>query len=104
MDDFELPPLSDLEEPTVVEPTINPPRRIVDGEALKPMFISIEDYQDILNSIGIIKDSLHDTENAMNRLNELKVAQERILEDWRTHIEDAERKITYIDQVIFRGE
>jgi len=100
----ELPNLPDLEEPVVMEPTIRPPTRRVDGGSIKPMFISIEDYQDILSSIGNIKDALHETEGAMSRLNELKNAQERILEDWRTHIEDAERKITYIDQVIFRGE
>ncbi|MEK6960108.1 MAG: hypothetical protein AABX47_02970 [Nanoarchaeota archaeon] len=100
----ELPDLPDLDEPVVMEPTIRPPTRMVDGGSIKPMFISIEDYQDILSSIGNIKDALHETEGAMSRLNELKNAQERILEDWRTHIEDAERKITYIDQVIFRGE
>lgn len=100
----ELPDLQDLEEPVIMEPTIMPPKRMVDGGSIKPMFISIEDYQDILSSIGNIKDALHETESAMSRLNELKNAQERILEDWRTHIEDAERKITYIDQVIFRGE
>lgn len=100
----DLPDLQDLEEPIVMDPTVAPPRRLVEGSSIKPMFISIEDYQDILSSIGNIKDALHETEGAMSRLNELKNAQERLLEDWKSHIEDAERKITYIDQVIFRGE
>lgn len=100
----ELPELTELEDSVVMEPTIAPPKRMVEQESVKPMFISIEDYQDILVSIGAIKDALADTEVAMNRLNELKNTEERILEDWRSHIEDAERKITYIDQAIFRGE
>ena len=101
---LELPDLPELEEALVQEPTISSPRRTVSADAIKPMFISVEDYQEILNSINVIKDALRDTEESMNRLNELKNTQEKILEDWRGHLEDAERKITYVDQVIFRGE
>lgn len=98
-----IPELPELEEGMVLEPTILISRTAA-TESIKPMFISVEDYQEILNSITVIKDALRDTEESMNRLNELKNTQEKILEDWRGHLEDAERKITYVDQAIFRGE
>lgn len=101
---IEVPELPELEEAVVLEPTVSQPKRLVSPESIKPMFISVEDYQEILNSINVIKDALRDTEESMNRLNELKNTQEKILEDWRGHLEDAERKITYVDQTIFRGE
>ena len=51
-----------------------------------------------------MRTTLSDSEEILSKLNDLKNAEDKVFEDWRSHVEDIERKLTYIDQVIFRGE
>lgn len=69
-----------------------------------PLFVNVADYQEILQGVDKIKTTLSDSEEIISKLNDLKNAEDKVFENWRSSIEDIERKITYIDQVIFRGE
>ena len=51
-----------------------------------------------------VKETLADSEEVIAKLNDLKNAEDKVFENWRSSVEDIERKLTYIDQVIFRGE
>ena len=70
----------------------------------RPLFVSMQDYAEILEGISITKQSLEDAEGIVVQLNDLKNAQEKIFEDWKNQLEDVERKLTYMDQLIVRGE
>jgi len=89
--------LEEIEEPEV---SWGHPKR----DVTKPVFVNVADYQDIMNGIDKIRHTLSDSEDIISKLNDLKNAEDKVFEDWRTQIEDIERKLTYIDQVIFRGE
>jgi len=70
----------------------------------RPLFVSMQDYAEILEGISTTKQSLEDAEGIVVQLNDLKNAQEKIFEDWKNQLEDVERKLTYMDQLIVHGE
>ena len=70
----------------------------------KPLFVSVQDYQEILNGIQTTKQALEEAEEVITKLNDLKNAQEHIFEDWKNQMEDVERKLSYVDEVIAQGE
>ncbi len=69
-----------------------------------PVFVSAHDYNLILSSIQAMRTTLADSENTIIRLGEIKTAQDRIFSDWKIQLSDMEKKLNYIDTVIFSGE
>lgn len=70
----------------------------------KPLFVSMQDYREIDNGINTTKNALEQAETIISHLNDLKNAQEKIFEDWKNQLEDVERKLSYVDQIIVQGE
>ncbi|MFQ5621514.1 MAG: hypothetical protein ACE5FT_06765, partial [Candidatus Nanoarchaeia archaeon] len=68
------------------------------------IFISVGDYQEMMDSMDRIQQTIEDSEQLITRLHELKTNEEDVLEEWKTHLEDVEKKLSYVDQVIFEGE
>ena len=69
-----------------------------------PKFVTAARFQNILNEADSIRDSIKETEETIRRINGLKEAEQKELEKWRAHIEDVEKKLNYVDRVIFKGE
>lgn len=104
-----LPPPEPMPREVVRETPVHEFRELeeyeeVPQEITKQVFVNVADYQEILQGIDKVRHTLSDSEEIISKLNDLKNAEDKVYEDWRTHIEDIERKLTYIDQVIFRGE
>lgn len=68
-----------------------------------PAYVRMEDYRIMLEGTGRIKDNLGEAADLVIRLNELKNEEDREFEKWRTQLEDIQRKLTYIDKVIFES-
>ncbi|HSU72504.1 MAG TPA: hypothetical protein VLJ21_01500 [Candidatus Binatia bacterium] len=66
-----------------------------------PLFVSVQDYQMILNGVTAIKSKLSATDESFKKLHDVKAAQEKQLELWRQSLEDVQRKLTYVDEVLF---
>ena len=66
-----------------------------------PIFLSVQDYQAILNGVTAMKSKLSATDESFRKLHEIKSAQDKQLEGWRTSLEDVQRKLTYVDEVLF---
>lgn len=66
-----------------------------------PLFVSVQDYQLILNGVTAIKSKLSATDESFKKLHDVKQAQEKQLEMWRQSLEDVQRKLTYVDEVLF---
>ncbi len=67
-------------------------------------FVSVGDYETIMESIGTIQHNIEETEQHLTRMTDLSNTEEKILDQWRNHLEDMEKKLSYVDQVIFEGE
>ena len=66
-----------------------------------PVFVSVQDYQEILNGVNSIKSKLGEVDDSFKKLNNIKTGQEKELEEWRKALEDVQRKLTYVDEVLF---
>lgn len=64
----------------------------------KPVFVKVEDYQEVISSIEILKNKLKETRRVLDRLNELKEMENNELSAWANEISDIERKINFIDK------
>jgi hypothetical protein len=69
----------------------------------KPAFVAVEDYKRIINDTNTIRSKLMDAENFVRRLGDLKNEEERSFERWRTMLEDVEKKLNYVDQLIAKA-
>ena len=67
-------------------------------------FVAVEDYRKIMNETNSIRTKLMNAENFVRKLTELKNDEERTLDKWRMHLEDVEKKLTYVDHVIEKAQ
>lgn len=101
---FEVPQFEEPAKPVAkVAPPVVQPRNIV-RRTPEELFVSVSEYQDMKDSLATIHRSLEESESMINRMSELKNAEEELLDTWRGHLEDVEKKLSYVDQVIFEGE
>ena len=66
-----------------------------------PVFVKIEDYKDILNTLEHIKDSVEEAKKVLVEINELKSNEDSHLEMWNDVLGEIEQKIESIDEDIF---
>ena len=67
-----------------------------------PMFISSSDYKKINDDVREIQSKIHEANDCIQNLENLKQEHERVLENWRNHLEDVERKMSKIDDIILK--
>ncbi len=67
----------------------------------REMFVKSDQYREVLDSINAIKRKIRESENILERLNEIKNNKDKEFEKWRTLLEDIERKSVYIDKTLF---
>ena len=67
-------------------------------------YVDISNFQEIMTNVGMIRDTLKESEDRVNRMAEIKNTEEKELEKWRAQLEDIERKLSFVDQVISKGE
>jgi hypothetical protein len=109
----ELPAMPDIPSPEGLMPGkqeefMPAPESIIEEaeprEEIQPIFIEIADYSAILNKSKAIKGTLKGAEETVIRLGALKADEEKIISDWRKQLEDIEKRISYVDEVVFGGE
>ncbi|MFH0979092.1 MAG: hypothetical protein V1837_07375 [Candidatus Woesearchaeota archaeon] len=69
-----------------------------------PIFVRIDEYKDILDLMGLLKTKIAETRSVMGRLSEIKNEEDATLEQWKTQLDEIERKISYIDKTLFETE
>lgn len=77
---------------------------VTKAEVSGPRFVKVSGYQTVLTTADEIRTSLKKAENVITRLSELKNEEEKEFEKWRVQLEDTEKKLNYVDKVIFKGE
>jgi hypothetical protein len=71
------------------------------AERSMPVFVRIDEYQDVLDVMNMIRNKLEDAKETLNKINELKNEEDAELELWRTGVEELERKMAFIDKALF---
>lgn len=99
----DLPPISVSQMPPVELPNdapkmqkpSPPPQKITTTYSEKGM------YENVLADMKSMDLTLKQSQTLLEELNEVKVAADTHLEEWRMTLEDVERKLLYIDNVLF---
>jgi hypothetical protein len=71
------------------------------AEETMPVFVRIDEYRDVLDVMNMVRNKLEDAKATIAKINELKNEEDSELELWRTGVEEIERKIAFIDKVLF---
>jgi len=97
-----LPELTAEEKEVVYDSTIEeePPVRVAPG----PSFVAVEDYKRIITDSNTVRSKLMAAEKFVRRLSDLKNEEERAFEKWKKQLEDVEKKLTYVDQLIAEAQ
>ena len=66
-----------------------------------PVFVKIEDYNDVLDVTNMIKNKLGEAKETLAKLNELKNAEDSEIELWKTNLDEIERKVDFVDKTLF---
>ena len=73
-------------------------------KAGSPVFVKIDEYKDVLEVIGVVKDKIEEARSTLGKINELKNDEDSELELWNSKLEEIERKIEFIDKSLFQPE
>jgi hypothetical protein len=68
-----------------------------------PLYVPVEDYKAVLDGTEHVRNNLKEATDVLGRLNELKNEEDREFEKWRGELEDIQRKLTYVDKIIFES-
>ena len=66
-----------------------------------PLFVNVAGFRSVLGDIDGVKMELRNELLALDKINEVKNAQDRLFSKLHGSIEDLERKLMYIDKVVF---
>jgi division protein CdvB (Snf7/Vps24/ESCRT-III family) len=69
-----------------------------------PIYVKIEEYKDILEVMGLLKNKIAETKAVMGRLNEIKNEEDSELDQWKSQLDEVERRIAFVDKTLFEPE
>lgn len=70
-------------------------------DVAKPIFVQVSQYKELLAEITESVNALKNSEDILQKLNELKTNGDKQLEKWRLSFEDIQRKLIFIDKTLF---
>lgn len=65
------------------------------------VFVKIDNYKDVLRTVGLIKEKLNEAKNTLAKVKELKDQEDSELGAWASRLSEIEGKIEGIDRVLF---
>lgn len=65
-----------------------------------PVFVKVEDYKDALDIMNMIRAKIENAKKTLEKINQLKGEEDTELELWQETINEAERKIDFIDRTL----
>lgn len=69
-----------------------------------PVFVKIEDYKDIVDLLGLIKDRTKQAKFLLDKVREIKDQEDAEILSWAKKLEDVGQRINEIDRSLFEPE
>ena len=67
-----------------------------------PVYVKINEYKEVLELIGLIKDKLEEAKGVLGKINELRNEEDAELELWHSGLDEVERKVDFVDRTLFK--
>jgi len=69
-----------------------------------PVFIKIDEYKEVLDTIDNLKKELGDVRLTLEEIKKLRTEEEQTLDDWETNVHEAEAKLLELDKSLFEPD
>ncbi|MBU0615384.1 MAG: hypothetical protein KJ601_04790 [Nanoarchaeota archaeon] len=69
-----------------------------------PVFVKIDEYKDVLDTIQLAKEKLEDAKATIDRIDHVKQKEDNELMEWKAAIDDIEQRLEGIDNILFEPE
>ena len=69
-----------------------------------PVLIKIEEYEEVLELVKMIRRKLEDAKTTLLKVNDLKNEEDHQLEMWQNALAEVEKKIDFVDQSLNEPE
>ncbi len=69
-----------------------------------PVFIKVEEYNDVLDLIKVVRKKLEEAKETLLKINDLKNEEDHQLEVWQSTLSEVEKKIDFIDHSLNEPE
>lgn len=67
----------------------------------KPVYVRINNYQEILNIVDVIKANLLKTQQTVAAINKIKAKEDEILKNWNGGLEEISKRVEDISSTLF---
>lgn len=76
---------------------------VMNAPSLKgPIFVEIDSFKTILGDISNIKNTIKSSDIILSHINEIKESKDRELDKWHSLLEDMQRKLNYVDKIVYK--
>ena len=69
-----------------------------------PVFVRIDEYEDVLGTIRLIRKKIEEAKDTLLKINDLKNEEDHQLEMWQSAISEFEKKVDFIDHSLSKPE
>lgn len=67
---------------------------------MKPVYIKIDEYKDIIDIINLLKKKINEAKRTLAEINDLKNKEDQEIAVWHSSLNDIEKRIDLIDQIL----
>jgi hypothetical protein len=69
-----------------------------------PVFVKIADYREVLNIVDVMKQKLKETTITLDKIKELKLEEDKEIQEWEKSITEISRRLAFIDSAFFEND
>ena len=69
-----------------------------------PVFVKIEDYEQVLTIMKIVRKKIEESKDTLSKIHELKAEEDHQLEMWQNTLSEVEKKVDFIEQSLSEPE
>jgi len=69
-----------------------------------PIFVKIDEYDEILKNVSLLKEKLAQSRAILKRISELKIEEYNHLSKWDASLETIEKNIESVDKILAKPE
>ena len=90
----------EFEIPSREEEVYETPERVLPSRS----FVAVQDYKKIVDESNVVRGKLMEAEGLLKGLKDVRDHEERLFGRWRSHVEQIEKKLTHVDQVLANAQ
>ena len=69
-----------------------------------PVFVKVEEYDDVLNLLKSIRRKLDEAKETLTKINDLKNEEDHQIELWQSTLAEIEKKVDFVDHSLSEPE